>query len=178
MFGAWTRYKNIPLLLESFALVRRKLPAARLTLAGPVMPDVDLGEVEARASAIDGVDLRPGYVDMADLPALFGAHRLVAFTYATVNISGSVHMAYTFGRPVVATRVGAMADVVRHGETGVLAEPAPEDIAHALLELLEDPAKADRMGAAAAEYSRAASSWDQVAGRASAAYRDFAAPHA
>jgi len=176
LFGAWTRYKNIPLLLESFALVRRKLPAARLTLAGPVMPDVDLGEVEARASAIGGVDLRPGYVEMADLPALFGAHRLVAFTYATVNISGSVHMAYTFGRPVVATRVGAMADVVRHGETGVLADPTPGDIAQALLELLEDPVKADRMGAAAADYSRAASSWDQVAGRVSAAYREFSAP--
>jgi len=107
---------------------------------------------------------------------LFGAHRLVAFTYATVNISGSVHMAYTFGRPVVATRVGAMADVVRHGETGVLADPTPGDIAQALLELLEDPVKADRMGAAAADYSRAASSWDQVAGRVSAAYREFSAP--
>ena len=62
-----------------------------------------LDDIAARAAAIGNVDLRPGYVAMEDLPTLFGAHRVVMFTYQTVNISGSVHMAYTFGRPVVAT---------------------------------------------------------------------------
>ena len=172
LFGAWTRYKNIPLLLEAFALVRERLPEAGLTLAGPVMPDVDLAAIKSRAGQIGGVNLRPGYVTVEDLPNLFGQHRLVVFPYTTVNISGSVHMAYTFGRPVVATRVGAMADVVVDGMTGRLVEPDSCAVAKGMLELLGAPELADQMGAAAAEHARTASSWTAVAERAVAAYRE------
>ena len=91
------------------------IPEATLTLAGPVMPDIDLAAITTRAAAVGQVDLRPGYVPMEELPQLFGDQRVVMFTYETVNISGSVHMAYTFGRPVVATRVGSMGDVWRTG---------------------------------------------------------------
>ena len=90
---------------------------------------------------------------MEDLAALFGAHRVVMFTYETVNISGSIHMAYTFGRPVVATDVGAMADNVQHGHTGLLVDPDPAAVAGAMITLL-DPATADEMGAAAARARR------------------------
>ena len=171
LFGAWTKYKNIPLLLDAFERLRRILPDARLTLAGPVMPDVDLAAISARAGAIGHVDLRPGYVPMAELPRLFGAHRVVMFTYETVNISGSVHMAYTFGRPVVATRVGSMADIVTDGVTGLLADPDPESVASAMERLL-NPATADRMGANAARHAEQQSSWSSVAARAVAAYLD------
>lgn len=171
-FGAWTKYKNIPLMLDAFELVRERLPEARLTLAGPVMPDVDLVEITARSDAIGNVDLRPGYVDLSDLPALFGSHRTVVFTYATVNISGSVHMAYTFGRPVVATDVGSMSDAVEHGVTGLLAAAEATAVAEALSVMLGDPAQADRMGAEAATRASQEASWTGVAERALSAYED------
>lgn len=169
LFGAWTKYKNIPLLLDAFELVRRVVPEATLTLAGPVMPDVDLAAIAARAAAIGQVDLRPGYVPMEELSQLFGDHRLVMFTYETVNISGSVHMAYTFGRPVVATRVGSMGDVVEDETTGLLADPTPQSVADAMARLL-DPGTADRMGANAARHAEQQSSWAGVAAKALAAY--------
>jgi len=171
-FGAWTKYKDIPLLLDGFALVREELPEATLTLAGPVMPDVDLEEVRRRAEPIGGVDLRPGYVAIEDLPELFAQHRAVMFTYATVNISGSVHMAYTFGRPVVATRVGAMEDAVEDGVTGLLAEPTPRAVADAMLAVLGDPERADALGAGAREHAERSSTWSGVAEKAVAAYRE------
>jgi glycosyltransferase involved in cell wall biosynthesis len=169
LFGAWTKYKNIPLLLDAFKLVRVAIPEAVLTLAGPVMPDVDLEAITARAAAIGHVDLRPSYVPMEELPQLFGDHRVVMFTYETVNISGSVHMAYTFGRPVVATRVGSMGDVVEDGVTGILADPTPQSVADAIVRLL-DPDTADRMGANAARHAEQQSSWSSVAAKALAAY--------
>ena len=138
-FGAWTKYKNLPLLLDSFELVRRQLPDARLTIAGPVMPDVDLPVIAERAAAIGNVELRPGYVPMTELRDLFAGHRVVVFTYETVNISGSVHMAYTFGRPVVATDVGSMRDVVQPGVTGLLTANDARSIADAMVEILAIP---------------------------------------
>ncbi|GAA1850621.1 glycosyltransferase family 4 protein [Microlunatus capsulatus] len=170
-FGAWTRYKDLPLLLEAFGLVRRELPAARLTLAGPVMPDVDLEAVRSQAERIGHVDLRPGYVPVADVPGLFAEHRVVLFTYATVNISGSIHMAYTFGRPVVATAVGSMADAVEDGVTGLLAAPDAPSVARAVAAVLGDDELADRLGAAAARRGATGASWDAVVERAEAGYR-------
>ncbi len=169
-FGAWTKYKAIPLLLEAFALVRSELPEARLTLAGPVMPDVDLPAITEQAQRVGNVDLSPGYVAMGDVAGLFARHRIVMFTYETVNISGSVHMAYTFGRPVVATRVGSMTDVVEDGVTGLLAAVDAPDIAAAMLRLLREPALADQMGQAAARHAAEASSWAGVADKALEAY--------
>jgi glycosyltransferase involved in cell wall biosynthesis len=52
-------------------------------------------------------------------------------------------------RPVVATRVGGVPDVVRDGEDGVLVEPGrTEELAAALARLAADPRLRARMGAA------------------------------
>jgi glycosyltransferase involved in cell wall biosynthesis len=51
------------------------------------------------------------------------------------------------GRPVVATRVGGVPDVVREGEDGFLVEAgATEELAQRLAELARDPALRERMG--------------------------------
>jgi glycosyltransferase involved in cell wall biosynthesis len=52
------------------------------------------------------------------------------------------------GRPVVASRVGGIPDLVRHGETGLLVTPRDDEaIAASILLLLSNPRKAERMGA-------------------------------
>ena len=56
------------------------------------------------------------------------------------------------GRPVVASRVGGIQDQVRDGETGLLVDPRDLDaFADAVVDLLERPEKAARLGAAARE---------------------------
>jgi glycosyltransferase involved in cell wall biosynthesis len=50
---------------------------------------------------------------------------------------------------VVASRVGGLREIVRHGETGLLVENRVEEIAAAIRELLADPALARRLGDAA-----------------------------
>jgi glycosyltransferase involved in cell wall biosynthesis len=54
------------------------------------------------------------------------------------------------GRPVVSTRAGGVEDVVTDGETGVVVAigDAPA-LARAVVDLLEDPVRAARLGAAA-----------------------------
>jgi glycosyltransferase involved in cell wall biosynthesis len=170
-FGSWTRYKNLPLLLEAFSLVRAELPDAELLVAGPVMPDVDLAAIQAKAAGIPGVTLRPGYVATEDVPALFIEARLVTLPYEIINISGVVHMAYTFGRPVVATDVGSMRDAVTDGATGLLAFPNVADFARALLALLASPVEADRMGCEARKHVARELTWESSAARAVAGYR-------
>jgi len=55
-------------------------------------------------------------------------------------------------RPVIATDVGGLSDIVRHGATGLLVPPADADaLARALLELANDPARAAALGRAGRE---------------------------
>jgi glycosyltransferase involved in cell wall biosynthesis len=55
-------------------------------------------------------------------------------------------------RPVIASAVGGLVDIVEHGETGVLVPPGEaEPLAMAIVDLARDPARAERMGAAGRE---------------------------
>ena len=55
--------------------------------------------------------------------------------------------AMAMAKPVVAGRVGALADIVLHGETGLLIDPsAPTDLAQAICMLLRSPEQARHMG--------------------------------
>ena len=88
-----------------------------------------------------------------------GAHRDVGRFYAAADIVvlpsiletfGNVSIeAMAFGKPVVASRVGGIPEVVIDGQTGLLVPPKdPNAIAAAILQLLRDPALRQRMGEA------------------------------
>jgi glycogen synthase len=78
--------------------------------------------------------------------------------------------AMAHGRPVVATRVGGIPDLVEDGVTGLLVEPGDRDALRAALErLLADPELRRRMGREARRRVRRCS-WDAVAARTLEAY--------
>lgn len=108
-------------LLEAMVAVHRAIPAARLVLAGD-------GEVErARARAVelglgDVVQL-PGWIDG---DAKFEALRqswVMALPSYFEGFPIGVLEAMAMGSLVVATRVGGIPDVIRHGENGLLLQP-------------------------------------------------------
>jgi len=165
-FGVWSKYKGIEVLLDAFGLVRAELPEASLVLAGDAGADIDVETVLERAREIGHVDARPGYVAVEDVAPLFDAARVVATPYIRATQSGVAHLAYTFGRPIVATAVGDLPEVILHDVTGLLVEPNDaEGLAEAIVKLLKDPALAARLGAAGEKSVNDA--WDIAAGRVS-----------
>lgn len=76
------------------------------------------------------------------------------------------------GVPVVATRVGGLAETVLHGETGMLCTPKNSaELSTALRELGWDRDKRIRMGRAARARAESTYSWDVIAGRFADAFR-------
>ena len=106
------------------------------------------------------MEIRAGYVPMADVPELFQAARVVAAPYRYANASGVVELARTFARPVVGTTVGDRPAVIDDEETGLLVPPGDAaTLAAALPRLLDRPDEAQRMGAAGAARSASGASW-------------------
>lgn len=64
--------------------------------------------------------------------------------------------AMALGRPCIATRVGAIPEALTNGEDGLLIEGSePDELAAAIIDLINDKAKRERLGAAAAKTARA-----------------------
>lgn len=166
-FGTLSRYKGLDLLLRAFRSVAERVPDAHLVLAGFPFSDFDPGEFRAQAAAFglaERVTLVPQYVDSREVRAWIRMGDAVVFPYRSVFQSGALHLACTFGSPIVATGVGANAELIRDGENGLLIPPDDESaLADALTQLLDDEALARRLGEAAARDADTYLSWDGVA---------------
>lgn len=165
-FGTLSTYKGLDLLLQAFAVVARRIHEAVLVVAGHEPPDFDRAaflEEALRRGVVERLRLVPGYVSSGDVQAWMEAADVVVFPYRNVFQSGALHVAQTFGAPIVATRVGAMPEVIRDGETGRVVDPAPDAIAAGIIDLLENPTRAKALGAAAATDAATRFSWRSVA---------------
>ncbi len=163
-FGTITAYKGIDTLCEAWPLVRAEVPDAELVIVGAVSADIDEPALRSTVARLPGVSLHTGYVPVPEVAPYFARARCVVLPYKRSSQSGVAHLAHTMGRPVVATRVGDIPEVVHDGVSGLLVAPDdPEALAGALIRLLKDPDAAREMGAAGAGGLAAAASWDDIA---------------
>jgi len=85
-----------------------------------------------------------------DLPRIYADLDILVVSSDNEGTPVSVIEAMASGRPVVGTRVGGLPDLIAEGETGYLVPPrSADELATAILRLLQDPEAASRMGQAA-----------------------------
>jgi glycosyltransferase involved in cell wall biosynthesis len=172
--------KGFDVLLEAHALARREEPGLRLVLVG----EGELrDELRRRADALGvaGSVLLPGAAQRAEIPAYLAAADIVAVP--SVRHGGYVDglpnvalEAMAAGRPLVASRVGGLPDLVRPGATGLLVEEKDATaLAHALLDLARDRELRLRLGVAGREEIRTSRSWHSVGERLVEIYERVAA---
>lgn len=165
-FGHIRPFKGLDVVLEAWSGLRRDV---RLLIAGEVwwdeepryrrqIEDLKLGQQ---------VVFHPRFIPDAEVPAYFAAADVVLAPYRREAQSGVVMTAFHFGRPVIATRVGGIPEVIREGENGML---IPPDDAAALTAAVESFFRRDR-GAMerAAAHTAGESSWGRYAEALSAA---------
>jgi glycosyltransferase involved in cell wall biosynthesis len=91
-----------------------------------------------------------------DAPRLASAFDVFVVSSLYEGVGRSVTEAMASGRPVVATAVDGVVDVVEHGATGLLSEPKdPEGLAARVVWLLDHPEEAALMGKQARDLVRA-----------------------
>lgn len=127
--------------------LRAAVPTARGILAGdgPLRPDIERAlRAEDRASAVELLGQRD------DIPTLMAAADVVTLTSRWEGLPYTLLEAGASGRPAVATTVNGVPEIIVEGETGLLVPAGePARMAERVQGLLNDPAGAARMGAAA-----------------------------
>jgi glycosyltransferase involved in cell wall biosynthesis len=136
-FGRMTEIKRADDLLRAFALARAEGLDADLLLVGdgPLAPGL---RALAEEVGIAGCTRFLGYRE--DVGRLYAACDTVVLTSANEGTPVSLIEALAARRPVLATDVGGVADVVRDGRTGLLVEPGDlQGLAGGLVRLAGDP---------------------------------------
>jgi glycosyltransferase involved in cell wall biosynthesis len=133
-FGAVRPYKGLDLALEALAQVDASLDA-RLLVAGRFWERRDRYDaLVSRLGLRDRVVIHDRYVSNEETALLLSAADGVVLPYRSATQSGVAQLAFAYGKPVVATRVGGLPAAVEHRRTGLL---CPPDNAFALARALE-----------------------------------------
>ncbi|GAB3530183.1 glycosyltransferase [Phytohabitans suffuscus] len=120
-FGIVRPYKGLDVLLRAMAAGPRDVS---LRVAGEFWGGAEATRrLVGQLGLSSRVELRPGYVDAGDVPALFTDVDALVLPYRSVTASLNPFLAYAHGRPVIATRVGTVENDVRDGVDGVLCAP-------------------------------------------------------
>jgi glycosyltransferase involved in cell wall biosynthesis len=165
-FGAWSKMKGLPVLMQAFDELARRRPEVKLTIAGPPVPEEGESErVLAWAAERPGqVEALADYVPIEQVRALFARARVVVLPYLTGYQSGVVHLAMTMRRAVVASDVGDLPEAVANGASGLIVPSRdPHALAAALERVAADADLADRLGGVGYERTLSGSGWPAVA---------------
>ena len=68
----------------------------------------------------------------------FGAADIIAQHYKTATQSGVSQIAYHFGKPMLVTNVGGLAEIVPNGKAGYVVEPEPTRLADGLVDFFTE----------------------------------------
>lgn len=164
-FSSFSPNKNIPRLLQAFALVReREHVAHQLVLVGhrPELP-------ETGAVAHDVVFT--GYLSEADLDTVLTAATCLVFPSIYEGFGLPVLDAMAVGIPVVCSRAASLPEVA--GDAALYFDPySPEDIAARMSQVVSDPDLRDRLRHAGFENVKRFS-WQKTARETLRVYREI-----
>ncbi len=144
---------NVGCILRAFALIQKRYPEARLTLAGDGSQRTNLEKLASELGLREVLFL--GRVDPTRMPALYDANHIYLNSPNIDNMPGSIIEAFTAGLPVVTTNAGGIPYIVTDGETGLIVQRGDhEGMAACAIRLLEDEAWAVKIAEKAREESR------------------------
>jgi glycosyltransferase involved in cell wall biosynthesis len=145
--GTLESTKNPRLLAAAWRRVERVIPHAQLVVvgSGPLQGVIDALQQEYPLGV-----RRYAHLEPAELRHKFDSATMLVLSSQSEGLGRVIIEAFARGRPVVATRVGGIPDLVKDEVNGLLVEPdSAEGLAQAMIRVLNNPALAAELGAQA-----------------------------
>jgi len=167
--GRLTRQKGFDIALAALSLIRAHFANVRLVIAGD---GVERRQLEQQ---IDDLELSGqveclGWVAPDRIPALINSATMVLMPSRIEGLPLVALQAAMAARPIVATRVGGIPEVIVHQDTGLLVEPENASaLAGAVMFLLANPDIAVEMGYSGRRRAQEVFSWEKCV----ASYKDL-----
>jgi glycosyltransferase involved in cell wall biosynthesis len=137
-FGFVREYKGLDVLLDAMPIVLKDKKIS-LLIVGEFWKDKQKYLEKIHYSGIStNIRIIDEYISNEEIGLYFAAADLVIQPYISVSGSGICQIAFGFDRPVIATNVGCLPEVIENGVNGRIVEPGDATgLARAILESLE-----------------------------------------
>ena len=135
-FGRIWEYKGLDYLIRAEPAVTARFPGVRFIIGGK-------GEDFDRYTQLmvhpERFEVHNAWISDEERSRMFSEASVVVLPYVEASQSGVIPIAYTYGKPVIATNIGGLPEMVEHGRTGLLVEPRDVDaLANSIVELLSN----------------------------------------
>lgn len=136
-FGFVRTYKGLDLLIEALALLEDK--DIHISVVGEFWENEDaVRQLIEALSLKEKIEIVSGYVSDIEAAEYFSRCDAVILPYRSATGSAVIPLAYFYNKPVIATHVGGLPDVVSDGLSGLLVKPdSPSELAGAIKSLYE-----------------------------------------
>ena len=147
-FGAIRSNKGLHDLIAAIPIVKKAVQNIMLMIVGEAVHNYkrykdQIGELRIQNCIYEELK----YISNDRVSDYFFATDLVVLPYHEISQSGVLQVAYAFGKPVIATRVGGFQEIIDEGKNGYLVPPQkPSVLAEKIIELLTDNGKIEQMG--------------------------------
>jgi glycosyltransferase involved in cell wall biosynthesis len=174
LFGKLKPYKGADILIRALAVLPEAVRAnIRLHIVGKsemdTAPLFELAD-SLKVSALIKWDLR--FVDDAEMAGIFANADIMALPYRDIDASGVLMVALSVGRPIVASRIGLFAEILKDGVHGYLIpQEDPAALAEALTKLATNPDLRRQMSAEVHNLGNATPSWTDIGATTTALYQ-------
>jgi len=146
-FGTIRDYKGLDVLLDACNKLPKKLKW-NLNIYGK--PEINLDELKAyvaRNNLSDRIQWNTGWIEEEKMDEIFLSHDIVVLPYKEIDNSGLLHLAMSYGKPVIASRLGSLMDLIKDEENGILFEANnSDDLTRCISKLLKDEDLKIRLG--------------------------------
>lgn len=169
-FGAIKEYKGLDILSNSFATASMKIKNLALIIAGEA-GDAETKQIVIKCKEILSklpkeakVIFHDKFIPVTEVAKYFIASDVVVLPYRRVTHSGIPHLAYSFGRPIIASNVGDFEEVIEEGKNGfVLSSNTQENLSEKIIQAFSDKAKLEEMGKYARNFCATKFTWKDSA---------------
>lgn len=159
-FGQIAPYKGVEYLLNAMTQVHERHPEVKLIIAGGGKFYFDI----TKYKNLDYIDIRNSYIPMDALVPLLKGSLFTVAPYKDATQSGVLYNAFSLGVPVIATNVGALPEMVKNEENGLLVPPCDSNaLAGAITRLLDNPDMLETMRSNIRGKWIPSMNWDDIA---------------
>ena len=121
--GKISKYKGVEYLLEAMKKVHDTFPDIKLVVAGGGKYHFDISGY----GALPYIDIRNRFIPDEELVALMKQTQFMVCPYTDATQSGVIMSSFTFGTPVIATKVGGLPEMLGNGKYGMLVKEKDTD---------------------------------------------------
>lgn len=161
-FGFVREYKGLKHLIKAMPEIVKADSSVCLMTVGEFGEDKDEYMSLIKNSGVENnITVVDGYIPDKGIEKYFASCDLVVLPYESATQSGIVQIAYSFEKPVIATNVGGLPEVVINDKTGYIVEPKnPHALAEAVIRFFKERRSEEFTGNVRKEAYRY--SWDRM----------------